>query len=99
LHRISLPRDSSPADPHIGVSEPRTYVVEMLDHIRRQEQNLALNKAHFLLLADANGLSADEIAEAIGMSSSGVRRAIRRAASCPPYLGSGDAAGRIPEVP
>jgi DNA-directed RNA polymerase specialized sigma24 family protein len=83
----------------IGVSEPRTYLVEMLDHIRRQEQNLALSKAHYLLLADANGLSAAEIAEAVGMSSSGVRRAIRRAASCPPYLGSGDAAGRIPEVP
>jgi hypothetical protein len=93
-----MPRDSSPADPTIGFSEHRTYLVDMLDSIRRQEQNVAESKAHYLLLAVENGMAISDIAEAVGMSPSGVRDVVRRAKASPPYLGSGDAAGRLPEV-
>ncbi|MCC3333547.1 sigma factor-like helix-turn-helix DNA-binding protein [Nocardia abscessus] len=55
----------------------------MLDSIRRQEQAVALSKVRYLLLGDRYGMTAAEMAEAVGMSESGVRSAIARAKSSP----------------
>lgn len=80
---ISMPRDSSSTEPFIGICEPRTYLVEMLDSIRRQEQAVALSKVRYLQLAERYGMSVVEMAEAVGMSDSGVRSILARAKSGP----------------
>lgn len=64
-------------------AELHTQAVTMLDHIRRQEQTVALSKVRTLLLAEQHGLPISQMAEAIGMSDSGVRRLIARAKSGP----------------
>lgn len=67
----------------IETSESRDYLVEMLDSIRRQEQAVALNKCRYLVLAERYGMRVTDIAEAVGMSASGVRRAVRLAKATP----------------
>lgn len=79
--------------------EIRNAAIGELDTIRRQEQLVASSKAHYLLLAADHGVGIADIAEVVGMSASGVRDAIRRAKASPPFLGAGEAAGSLPEVP
>lgn len=86
------------ADPEQTSEDFREYVVTELDVIRRQEELVAASKAHYLQLAERFGVRVADIAEAIGMSESGVRGAIRRAKAGPPFLGGGANAGSLPEV-
>lgn len=62
----------------ISSDDARPHVVEMLDAIRKQEQACALSKSRYMILARRYGLPVSDIAELLGMSEQGVRKAIKR---------------------
>ncbi|MFE2994233.1 sigma factor-like helix-turn-helix DNA-binding protein [Nocardia sp. NPDC059246] len=76
MNSPDLPADLTP-------DEARTYVVTVLDAVRKAEQTNALHKVMYMGLGRRYGLSFAEIAECLGMSESGVRRAIQRAEATP----------------
>ncbi|OMC00335.1 hypothetical protein A5733_04285 [Mycobacterium sp. NS-7484] len=55
----------------------------MLDTLRRQQETLLANKPRYMLLARRYGFADAEIAELLGMTESGVRKAIRRTEGTP----------------
>jgi DNA-directed RNA polymerase specialized sigma24 family protein len=63
--------------------EARPYIVDMLDNLRRQQESLDVNKPRFMALARRYGFEHAEIADLLGMSESGVRKALHRAAGTP----------------
>lgn len=65
--------------------QSRDHLVQMLDEVRRQQELVTVNRSRYLVLADRYGMSVAEIAELVNMSASGVRKAIRRAQSDPPF--------------
>ncbi|MBF6133490.1 sigma-70 region 4 domain-containing protein [Nocardia otitidiscaviarum] len=77
------------SEPPEGISrdEAHSYVVALLDAVRKAEQVCALNKLRYMRLAQRYDMPAAEIAEYLGMSESGVRHALTRADASP---GEGD---------
>ena len=71
--------------------QARTHLIEMLDEVRRQQELLNVNRARYLALARRYGMSHAEIGETVGMSASGVKKAIGRAAGTP-GIGFGEGA-------
>ncbi|MGI5223018.1 sigma factor-like helix-turn-helix DNA-binding protein [Nocardia sp. CA-290969] len=85
LPAVSTPRES------VSPDEARPYIVDMLDSIRRQQESLNVNRPRYMLLAREYGLKHAEIAEALGMTESGVRQAVHRAKDTPGMEFGGDA--------
>jgi DNA-directed RNA polymerase specialized sigma24 family protein len=75
--------DADGAQPTVDPDQARPYVIDMLDALRRQREAYQINQPRYMLLARKYGLSDAEIADAIGMSEGGVRRALNRAAGTP----------------
>lgn len=67
----------------IPPGEARTHLVQMLDEVRRRQDQLTVNRARYLVLARRYGMTHAEIGEAVGMSASGVKKAIGRAERSP----------------
>ncbi|MGY2019368.1 hypothetical protein [Nocardia gipuzkoensis] len=67
----------------LSPDEARPHIVEILDDIRRREQQIQVSKARSMVWAHDHGLPMHEIAEHLGMSESGARAAIRRAKESP----------------
>ena len=57
----------------------RNLIIGALDSIRHREEAIALEKVRCLQLAAYYGIKPAEMAEAVGMSESGVRSALARA--------------------
>ncbi|WP_446226257.1 ECF-type sigma factor [Nocardia sp. IBHARD005] len=86
------PNHASPrkgGDPMLSVlgdtshDQAQTHLVAMLDEVRRQQELLNVNRARYLALARQYGMTNAEIGEVVGMSASGVKKAIGRAAGTP----------------
>ncbi|WP_405490400.1 sigma factor-like helix-turn-helix DNA-binding protein [Nocardia sp. NBC_00511] len=65
--------------------DARDYLTAALDHLRKTEQSVWIDKRRYMLLAREHGFTNARIGELLDISEAAVRAAIKRAKCSPTY--------------
>lgn len=67
-----------PAEDDKSTTE-RQFALEMLDVIRKRQQEIRFHKLYYARIAREHGATFDEIGDALGVTGAGVRKMLHRA--------------------